>query len=94
MAKVPIHGLNFPVMPKKETPVLSYQLDQMWGRRGRKQGEAQNLSALTHLDMDQTLYFLITIQLILKSTNTKILSNYVYIISSNFNYLHLSYIID
>jgi len=29
--------LNIPLMAKEETPGLSNQLDQMWGRRGRKQ---------------------------------------------------------
>ena len=31
-------GLHFPLVPKEGVPVLSYQLAQMWERRGKESG--------------------------------------------------------
>lgn len=91
MTKVPIHGFEYSIDTKGGN---SWAFLPAWpdvGQEGKKTGEAQNLSAVTDQIMKSDSLLL---QLIFKSTGTKILSNFIYTISSKFNYLHLSYIND
>lgn len=82
MTKVPVHGFEHSNDAKGGN---SWAFLPVWpdvGQEGKKTGEAQNLSAVTDQIMkSDSLLLHNSIQLILKSTGTKILSNYIYTIS-------------
>lgn len=50
-----LSGSNFTLAPKKGAPRLSYQLAQMWGRRGNGRRKDEKLPAVSHQNMSQTL---------------------------------------
>lgn len=54
--RLELHGVDFPLVAKEQLSLL-ISFVQMWDRKGRRSGEAWELSAIKHWKLSQTLHY-------------------------------------